>query len=235
MLVTFVVLSGVKSRLVKPEQPQNIEFIFVTFAVLSGVKSRLVRPEQPLNIGPIFVTFAVSSIEKSIFVRLVLLKNILPLFFAACTFIPLICVETFITVPPFSVQATTPPSPSASTSIVAADAGFVSLVKIIFVTVSGINALNSLLFLTPYLYPLTSNVFVFIHKSISPLSAICIAPSSLTSTLFVNALSVNHETASAENPAGILNAPSTICPLLLCTTSFTSLPSSNTSPASLFP
>ena len=216
-------------------QSRNIEFILVTFAVLSGVKSRLVRPEQPWNITPISVTFTVSSIEKSIFVSLFLLANIYLIFSGASIFIPLICVETFITVLSFSVQATTPPSPSASTSIVAADAGFVSLVKTIFVTVSGINALKPFEFLTPCLNPLISNVFAFPHKSISPFSAICITPSSLTLTLFVNALSVNHETISVENPAGILNAPSTICPLLLYTTSFTSLPSSNTSPVSLFP
>ena len=50
MLVTFVVLSGVKFRLVRPEQSQNITPISVTFAVSSDVKSRLVRPEQPQNI-----------------------------------------------------------------------------------------------------------------------------------------------------------------------------------------
>ena len=172
---------------------------------------------------------------KSIFVSLLLLANIYPLSFAACPFIPLICVEIFITAPSFSVHATTPPSPSASTSIISAPAGFISSVKKISVTVFGINALNSLLFFTPCLYPLISNVFTFPHKSTSPLKVICTAPSSLTSTLFVNASSVNQETAQAAPPPGTLNTPSTICPLLLYTTSFTSLPLSNTSPAALFP
>lgn len=66
--VTFLVSSGVKSRLVRPEQSANMLPIFVTFLV-SDDKSRLVRPEQPENMEPISVTFCVFSGVKSRLVR----------------------------------------------------------------------------------------------------------------------------------------------------------------------
>ena len=86
----------------------------------------------------ICAALTVSRFVKSIVLTLFRLQNIYPLSFGACTFIPLICVDTFITVPSFSVQATTIPSPSASTSIIEALSGFISSVKKISVTVSGI-------------------------------------------------------------------------------------------------
>ena len=46
--------------------------MLVTFVVLNDVKSRLARPEQYLNIEPISVTFAVFSIEKLMFLSLAL-------------------------------------------------------------------------------------------------------------------------------------------------------------------
>ena len=163
----------------------------------------------------IFVTFCVSRNVKSIVFTFLLSLNIEPLFFAACTFTPFICVETFITVPLFSVHATTPSSPSASTSIKAADSGFVSSVKIISVAVSGISFSNSFEYDR---YPLISNVISFTHNSISLLIAKTTFPFSSTSTFCVYLLSIYHPTPAAFI---VLYVPLTISPLGLYTTSFT--------------
>ena len=118
-----------------------------------------------------------------------------PLAFAAFTFTPCICVEIFITVPLLSSsQATTPPSPSASTSISFAVLGLISSVKTIFVTVSGIEALKSLWYVTKSLVPLISNVNSFAHKSKSPVNSICGTPSSEIIILFLHVVSLYHAT-----------------------------------------
>ena len=56
MLVTFVVLKPLRSRLVKLLQLLNIKAMFVTLEVLKLLKSRLVKPRQPSNMPYIIVT-----------------------------------------------------------------------------------------------------------------------------------------------------------------------------------
>ena len=47
ILVTLAVLKLLTSRLVRLEQPENMEDMVVTLAILKLLTSRLVRPEQP--------------------------------------------------------------------------------------------------------------------------------------------------------------------------------------------
>ena len=143
IFVTLDVFRYETSNSVRDLHFSNIPLIFSTLSVFSGDRSMVFRFSHPSNIPSISVASFVSNIVKSMLSRFFFPENkyIQLLISIFCLFF---CVDTFITFPLSSSQATTPPSPLSSTSITSSLFGFVSSVNIIDVAVSGIKSVKCL-------------------------------------------------------------------------------------------